>query len=491
MQKIVGYFHVALKGNHQSLYIFSELLGRVLESGLYSRSEAIYVSILGDKTQTKLVTDVILKSYPKFIVRMTSEDFNLYEFATLDLMKKDALECEEERYVWYIHTKGVFHVEIDKRPIIMKNIVKWRNAMSTVVLTRFQECIDKLNANFDAVGGFYAENSEMQTDPKFIRHFSGNFWWSKYSYVKSLKDIDHTDRHNAERLLGTGNGKFYSMTDPKALEDLDMTGYWEGTIGSKSGPGKGRDKSIYNEIMYKKAVKKEGPKATGYFHVALMCEQFSTYVLSEMIGRMLESGVYDRTDRIYVSLLGERKQSLKVKRFILDNYDKFFVINYEEGFDAYEWATLDIIKDDSERMNGLVWYAHLKGVSNTIKSSLTVQKSLQHWRNLMCRAIFTQYDRCISLLEENPLVSAVGTLLYEGPERPHLAGNFWWSSYEFIKNKVKVKDCSKTRQEAEFWISSPNEKIVSLDEDRCPVDPYSFSNAPEGESIFKEDSWAN
>lgn len=78
-------------------------------------------------------------------------------------------------YCLYMHSKGITHINTP----LYNNILDWRKLMEYFLIEKYEECISKLN-DYHAVG---CNLSYMPTI-----HFSGNFWWSKSSYIMNLPD---------------------------------------------------------------------------------------------------------------------------------------------------------------------------------------------------------------------------------------------------------------------------------------------------------------
>jgi hypothetical protein len=76
------------------------------------------------------------------------------------------------------------------------------------MLEKYDTCIEKLDTH-DAVGVDYSDWP--------FRHFSGNFWWSKASWINSLtqtwNEVPTLDeRHICEFWLGSGkDGSFFNL----------------------------------------------------------------------------------------------------------------------------------------------------------------------------------------------------------------------------------------------------------------------------------------
>lgn len=95
---------------------------------------------------------------------------------------EDCQNAEEEFYVMYIHTKGITSCMrlMSKNCILaqsFKNYYYWRQFLNWGVIKRWRSCVDALDDNDVAGVNFFSSPSP---------HFSGNFWWAKSSYIKTL-----------------------------------------------------------------------------------------------------------------------------------------------------------------------------------------------------------------------------------------------------------------------------------------------------------------
>jgi hypothetical protein len=107
------------------------------------------------------------------------------EYGTLQLIYDHALR--EDAYFLYMHAKGVTSYERHLRSSKFeefKNYFYWRKFLEWGVVENWQQCIQLLEDN-DIVSCNFA--------PWPMKHFSGNYWWSKSEYIKKLADIRDDD----------------------------------------------------------------------------------------------------------------------------------------------------------------------------------------------------------------------------------------------------------------------------------------------------------
>ena len=189
------YYHIAQMGNWEE--VVPDQIFALANSGLYDFADKIFVGIVGDMSITLPSKFEIIFHYP---------NIRLAEIPTLNALREHALL--EEFNVLYIHTKGVAYLEKGNTKEI---VTYWRKYMEHFCIGKWKECLDALD-EFDAAGcEFYGPNKHFSgnTNP----HFSGNFWWARSSYLRTLPRVDDVvlpEMHSAPRMkaefwLGSGN----------------------------------------------------------------------------------------------------------------------------------------------------------------------------------------------------------------------------------------------------------------------------------------------
>lgn len=188
------YFHVATIGNYQE--VFDEIYQALIRSTLRNFLNQINICVVGEG-ELKFPFDSKIKIHKGSVSQG--------EFFTLKKIEERSKQLEENLKILYLHTKGVTTPN-------NQCIIDWRRYMTYFNVERYQDCLDALNS-FDACGVDFVEEP--------AKHFSGNFWWSNSTYIKTLPSIDEisnpnypsilTTRHNAEFWLGMGKGKFKNL----------------------------------------------------------------------------------------------------------------------------------------------------------------------------------------------------------------------------------------------------------------------------------------
>ncbi len=188
------FFHVYLKNDFT--HILLNKFKKFKASGLYDRTDKIYLSLFGDIERYAEFLSDLKDLYRKIeYVNITNKEFD-NEADTLNFMIKRAEGYEKNTPMLYLHTKGVSHTH----PIVKKNINAWTRYLDLYTINKWEECVEGLKDN-DAAGGFYADD--------VIKHFQGNFWWANSEYLKSLPRLNNFNIGNFNR------GEFWilSQTD--------------------------------------------------------------------------------------------------------------------------------------------------------------------------------------------------------------------------------------------------------------------------------------
>jgi hypothetical protein len=160
--KTIIYLHICAINNWRD--IIKKLLDRIRSSGLYDKIDELRYGLLGNY---ECLQDEILKD-PKFINVLWSSDMKLFETVTLNKIWYAAKD--EEFNVLYLHSKGVTYNGTQPR------IEDWVEYLTYFNIDNHQLCLDHLQSGADVVG--------VHTSTNTMLHYSGNFWWSKSSYIK-------------------------------------------------------------------------------------------------------------------------------------------------------------------------------------------------------------------------------------------------------------------------------------------------------------------
>lgn len=206
-------------------------------------------------------------------------------------------------------------------------------------------------------------------------------------------------------------------------------------------------------------------------------------VAAEMHGRIMQSGIYDASEKIYVSVLGSDKASIaEVSDYIFHRYPKYLVHMTGTDFTAYEWPALLKMQEVCKAQECDVWYVHTKGASNCRPDVPDyIQKNIRDWRGVMSHDILEKHCACKHILKSYGAVGSMVSL--DQSSGIHFPGNFWWASSKHICGIPAISEGQlKDRMYAEAWVGkNPSSRYTSL-KAMPPYDLYDFSGkcVPQG-----------
>jgi len=179
------YIHVCCINNYKE--VFNNLIYCIKDSGLYDSISEIRCCILGDY-------DIELFKDEKIKIHKTSNHLSLYEVFTINKIHEDCKN--EDMNVLYLHTKGITRNND-------MNVNGWIDYMIYFDIYNYKKCLELLLDN-DTVG------VNLNEHPVF--HYSGNFWWSKSSYIKKLNTCIYESYNSPEFWLTCNkNGKYVGL----------------------------------------------------------------------------------------------------------------------------------------------------------------------------------------------------------------------------------------------------------------------------------------
>lgn len=185
--KTYVYIHVGCVAHWES--VFEKLMTLLRTSGLYDKVDKIRCGVLTQTPVPQLFRDKVE------VVRLSS-DLSLYETPTLHALHEHAQQ--EDFHVLYLHTKGVTR---QNHPGVMD----WVDLLAHFNIERHLECIAGLEEH-DAVG--------VNLGGKPL-HYSGNFWWSKASHLRTLPRLVYDCYNAPEYWVTSGPGKYLSLWESK------------------------------------------------------------------------------------------------------------------------------------------------------------------------------------------------------------------------------------------------------------------------------------
>jgi len=192
-----------------------------------------------------------------------------------------------------------------------------------------------------------------------------------------------------------------------------------------------------------------------YINVAVMGSV--NEVLSNLLIRIKESGLYDNCDVINLIVNGDINQ-LTVD---IEN-PKYRIINNYKDVSPQEFPTLDLIWRESQEEDFNVLYIHTKGVSRN-------HPFIVDWTNFLSHFNINKWQDRLEELKENDCtgcnlrgnsddVNFHPMYWGYGKAPKHYSGNFWWSKSSHIKKLcnpiswMPTEDFTRWRMMCEMWV---------------------------------------
>jgi hypothetical protein len=218
-------------------------------------------------------------------------------------------------------------------------------------------------------------------------------------------------------------------------------------------------------------------KVYGWLHVA--CMGSGDLIASELHGSLIHSGLFSRSVKIYVSLVGDPAMRMRLKEYLFSRHSKYEIIFDSDDLQEFEWPCLKHMWDKSRTgENFCAWYAHTKGASNCRPDVIArIQNNIRNWRYHMVYQLMVRYKESLMALIDLGY-SASGPLFNRNCRGGAFAGNFWWASSEHLRTRKSPYESAGTlgenRGDTEGWIfqGSPG-KFYRLSWSECS-DPYDF-----------------
>lgn len=170
------FWNICELNNYKEIVI--DQYNSICESGLIYDIRNIYISYTGTNKQN---INFLLDKNNKFKLINYTDKYKEYERPCLHKLLEWSQNNESN--ILYIHAKGVSHPD-------NKNVWFWRKMLEENTIIKYKQCINYLN-EYDVIG---INLINIGTNDKLVNenhkmHFSGNFWWSKTSYIKTLPKI--------------------------------------------------------------------------------------------------------------------------------------------------------------------------------------------------------------------------------------------------------------------------------------------------------------
>lgn len=236
--KIKVYHHVFLNQDKTWIFILLDQLKYIEDSQLINHVDEYHINAVGDINQFDLLKNAC-NSYKNLILNFDHKD-STAETPTLKKLWIDSQN--EDFFALYLHLKGLTTFENhfkNNNVEIFKNTFYWRKYCEWATIENWKICVDHLKEGKDIVGCNLNEATE-EPGKAAPKHFSGNIWWAKSSYLRTLDDIENSNwwklnkkDYFVDRLVAEmwpcskGNNAFSINNPPKRLQAPYMGLYSE------------------------------------------------------------------------------------------------------------------------------------------------------------------------------------------------------------------------------------------------------------------------
>ena len=154
-------------------YILNFMLETIKSSSLIDKLDYIYIINIGKPLDYNQLTT----NHYKINLINYSNNSEMFEFPTINLIHTFS-KFHNNTNVLYMHTKGAsYEEEYDY-------IRDWREFMLYFLVEKNKFCFDCLDF-YDTIGSNYLDHPRP--------HYSGNFWWAKTNYIRTLPSVKLND----------------------------------------------------------------------------------------------------------------------------------------------------------------------------------------------------------------------------------------------------------------------------------------------------------
>ncbi len=164
------FFHICAITRAET--VVKDIIRSIHFSGLYDDTEKIYCYISGEPEMITTIISILNTSGSKFSIIKCVPNDTSYERLTLEDIHNHIDKTDK---LLYLHTKGVSY-QYENNINITNCIDDWTYLMLYHLVRHYKMCLEKLDY-CHLVGCLYNKD---------VKHFSGNFWWSRGDYFLTL-----------------------------------------------------------------------------------------------------------------------------------------------------------------------------------------------------------------------------------------------------------------------------------------------------------------
>ena len=192
------YYHIYSFYNNDNYPIIEEQLDLIEKYFNFPFILNIVICLAEESSNssTKLFDRLNKTKKPNYIIRDVKTQCN--EFATLELIEKDKQKFANDDLIFYLHTKGVSRMRTD---YVYKKVITWRQMLNYFNIEKVNFVFDIFkNTNYNTYGVLLTNIlTDREDNQKLLTFYSGNFWWMKAEYAKTININDvEKNRYNAE-----------------------------------------------------------------------------------------------------------------------------------------------------------------------------------------------------------------------------------------------------------------------------------------------------
>jgi hypothetical protein len=480
--------HVAMHGRWRE--VVEDQLTLMRASGLYEFTQNVFIGLLGPDPDAFDYAD------DKLRVVYHYAGFGEYEFPTLTRLHAlcGSFKPHGDELVYYLHTKGVFTDTPQTQA--------WRRYMQYFAIERHADCVRAL-ADHDVCG------VDWYSTP--WPHFSGNFWWARADYVRTLSEprslplvgcLDHTGRHNCERWVGSGARPrvacLFHSKENLYVHRLARSRYVPASESAEAaaapcgrattGAGIGITAPVASKALERRETgarshasadhSREGacaiagsPPLFGFMHVAMV--NHWRQIVDEQILKMRISGLWERFRGLFIGLLGSDAAGFSHPD------PKVHVQHFGTDLSAAELPTLAHLQQfflpgHAAADGALVFYVHTKGAVHPGPGQ-------EEWRRSMEHFVLLKYADCIEALDDHDVC---GINWGDSGWCRMFRGNFWWARADYIRTLPDIRSLTplpgfepSMRHVCERWIGEGRRGVRAAclhnaDADHYRNEPY-------------------
>ncbi len=178
-----------------------------------------------------------------------------------------------------------------------------------------------------------------------------------------------------------------------------------------------------------------------FYHTTFLNDYLD--ITKYLFDKVVESGLHDACEGIYIGCLGDENELPKFKELIA-KYPKAQIVDYSPDKGQWELFTIQHLKKDADTLPKFyAWYFHSKSVTYPINGDGDTKtpahkRSEIFWRDSMAHELITRWEVCYKAMDMPEYgYDVCGSRMI--PKRAsasiysHASGNFWAANSEYIK----------------------------------------------------------